>query len=81
MNAYVSQEERQVLPPSMISYPEHHAEASYRRRFRLSALLGRVRAYFQQRAVLAELDRLSDRELADIGLSRATIPTVFSHRG
>ncbi len=80
MNAYVSPEERQALPASQISYPQHYAEANYRQRSRLSALLGRVRAYFDQRAVLGELDRLSDRELADIGLSRATIPSVFSDR-
>ena len=80
MNAYVSREERQVLPADLISYPQHYAEASYRRRFRLSALLGRVRAYFKQRAVLAELNRLSDRELADIGLSRTTIPSVFANQ-
>ena len=79
MNAYVSREERQVLPTNLISYPEHYSEASYRRRFRLSALLGRVREHFKQRAVLAELNRLSDRELADIGLSRSTIPSVFAN--
>ena len=78
MNAYVSREERQVLPADLISYPEHYAEASYRRRFRLSALAGRVSEYFKQRAVLAELSRLSDRELADIGLNRSTIPSVFA---
>ncbi len=80
MNAYVSQEERQVLPADYISYPQHYAEASYRRRSGLSALVGRVRAYFQQRAVLAELDQLSERELADIGLSRATLRSAVSRR-
>ncbi|MDT7950880.1 MAG: DUF1127 domain-containing protein [Acetobacteraceae bacterium] len=33
-----------------------------------------------RRAVMGELARLSDRELADIGLSRSEIATVFSRR-
>jgi len=32
----------------------------------------------QRRAVIAELDSLSDRELADIGLRRADLPRLFS---
>ena len=32
----------------------------------------------QRRAVLDELSRLSDRELADIGLNRANLKQVFS---
>ncbi len=32
----------------------------------------------QRQAVKTELSRLSDRELADIGLSRSEISTVFS---
>lgn len=31
----------------------------------------------RRRAVLAELGRLSDRDLADIGLSRSDLPRVF----
>ena len=71
MNAYVSPEERQVLPATLISYPEHHAEASYRQRTKLSAVVEWVRGYFERRAILAELNSLSERELNDIGLSRA----------
>ncbi len=71
MNAYVSQEERQVLPSNLISYPEHYAEASYRQRSKLSAVVEWVRGYFERRAILAELESLSERELNDIGLSRA----------
>ena len=34
----------------------------------------------QRRAVLDELSMLNDRELADIGLSRAELGRVFDHR-
>ena len=36
-----------------------------------------VSAWMQRRTVLAELDGLSNRELADIGLNRADLPLVF----
>ncbi len=80
MNAYVSPEERQLLPSNHLSYPQHYAEASYRQRGGLSSLVGRVRAYFAQRAMLAELNSLSDRELADIGLNRSSLPEMLARR-
>lgn len=49
---------------------------------RLSAPVARmgqwVRDIGRRSAVINELDRLSDRELADIGLNRAEIRTIFS---
>ena len=80
MNAYVSQEERQVLPADLISYPEHYAEANYRRRSTLSAAIEWVRGYFERRAILAELNSLSERELNDIGLSRAALRVAALQR-
>jgi uncharacterized protein YjiS (DUF1127 family) len=73
MNAYVSKEELALLPPDRISYPEHYAEASHRGRSWLEMLAGRVRSYFRMRATLQELNTLTDRELADIGLSRSNL--------
>lgn len=37
-----------------------------------------VRDLGRRNAVINELDRLSDRELADIGLNRSEIRTIFS---
>ena len=76
MNAYVSKEESQLLSPSRISYPAQYAEANKRRAGGLSRVVGLVQAYFARRAALAELRGLSDRELADIGLTRSAIPTA-----
>ncbi|MBV9782634.1 MAG: DUF1127 domain-containing protein [Acidisphaera sp.] len=39
-----------------------------------------IRDWPRRRAVLNELNMLSDRELADIGLSRAQVPYVFERR-
>ena len=36
-----------------------------------------VIAWPQRRAVLAELSTLTERELADVGLSRSDVPRVF----
>ena len=42
------------------------------------AWLARFRAWREQRAALAELEMMSDRELADIGLTRSDVPRVFN---
>jgi len=39
-------------------------------------VLSRIRAYQRYRATVRELQQLSDRELDDVGLSRADITTV-----
>lgn len=38
----------------------------------------RIREYARRRRVMSELSRLSDRELADIGLSRSDIGSIYS---
>jgi uncharacterized protein YjiS (DUF1127 family) len=40
-------------------------------------LVARLSAYRERRATLNELAQLSDRDLADIGLSRGNLPRVF----
>ena len=42
------------------------------------AWLARFRAWREQRAALAELEMMSDRELADMGLTRSDLPRVFN---
>ena len=43
-------------------------------------LWARITAWPRRRAVIEELPMLSDRELADIGLSRASVRRVFDPR-
>ena len=47
---------------------------------RFSGLLAQVKASFARRAVymqtVRELDALTDRELADLGISRLDVPTL-----
>ncbi len=42
----------------------------------ISTLIARVRAYMRYRASVRALSSLSERELADIGLSRGDIDSV-----
>lgn len=44
---------------------------------RITGFLGRLAKLRQRRAVIAELNMLSDHELADIGLARVDVPHVF----
>ncbi len=75
MNAFVSKEELTLLPTTRINYPEHFADARSRRS--KPGLFARIRAWMERQSVLSELNDLTDRELADIGLSRADIRNVF----
>jgi uncharacterized protein YjiS (DUF1127 family) len=42
----------------------------------VSVILSKIRAYFRYRETIAELSRLSDRELDDLGISRFEIDRV-----
>ncbi len=75
MNAFVSKEELALLPITQINYPEHFADAQSRRN--APGLVARVRAWLERRSVAAELNALTERELADIGLTRAELNRVF----
>jgi uncharacterized protein YjiS (DUF1127 family) len=46
----------------------------------LRALVAAFAAWREKRAALNELQMLTDRELADIGLSRADLPRVFDEK-
>lgn len=46
----------------------------------VSALLSRLRAYLRYRDTVSELSRLSDRDLADLGLSRFDIEAIARGR-
>ena len=60
----------------------HEAMSSFNRLGAPIARFGRwVRDASRRNAVINELDRLSDRELADIGLSRGEIRSVFAMSG
>lgn len=75
MNAFVSKEELALLPANRINYPEHYADAQRQRR--RGGIVARIRHWLQRKAVSAELNALTERELADIGLSRADLGRVF----
>jgi uncharacterized protein YjiS (DUF1127 family) len=38
--------------------------------------MSRVRAYFRYRDTVSQLSRLSDRDLADLGITRSDIPGI-----
>ena len=65
MNAFVSKEELALLPTTRINYPEHYADAQSQRS--KPGIFARIAAWRERRTVAAELNALSDRELADIG--------------
>lgn len=46
----------------------------------LAAFAAPVREHLRRRRVMAELSRLTDRELADIGLSRSEIGQIYSEQ-
>jgi uncharacterized protein YjiS (DUF1127 family) len=63
----------------------HEAHVAMSRFARIGAPVVRfgrwLRETSRRNAVINELDRLSDRELADIGLSRGEIRSVFTMSG
>ena len=87
MNASINKNEFSFNLPEMLSYHSTWEDADYepvlpRRRqswvARLAGLPVRwASAYADRRRVMTELARMSDRDLADLGLSRYDIPRVF----
>lgn len=43
----------------------------------LASLVNAARTWFEKHDTLAEMQRMSDRELADIGLTRSDLPRIF----
>ena len=83
MNAYVSKEELALLPSDRISHPEHFADAQSLRNSHggvFARLAGWIASYVRRQSVTSELENLTDRELADIGLTRPQIGLVFDPR-
>src|SRR5882724_6115288 len=70
-----SADESSILPPALRFSPS--AESAFRRRLSmLMSFIRMVQAFRDYQRNLSELSRLSDRELADIGLDRSDIPRV-----
>ena len=83
MSAPLTKEQFVFELPSL-TYVDTHLEdpvlppLSRRTRVRgVPAWLARFRAWRERRAALAELEMMNDRELADVGLTRADLPRVF----
>jgi uncharacterized protein YjiS (DUF1127 family) len=76
MSYFTRTDELALMPSNRTSYPE-----SYRQPARgfFASLSARVSEALQRRKTLSELNSLSNRELADIGLTRPEIAHVFDH--
>jgi uncharacterized protein YjiS (DUF1127 family) len=98
MNAPTSKRELEFKLPAMMSYHATWDDADYEPvipirhrplRTRLARLRETVARYRERQAVQAELHAMTDRELADIGMSRYDISRIFdpdfaqehAHRG
>lgn len=87
MNVRIAKEEIALELPSGLSYASAVGDQSYglpadnsdRRGLGqiVSAFLGGIVRLTRRQAVIDELSSLSDRELADIGLTRSDLPRVF----
>jgi uncharacterized protein YjiS (DUF1127 family) len=88
MNAPLNKSELKFVFPNSLSFT-HDVEEGYRNAAearldfnralarRLGDVLAKVVAYFRRGEVMTELSSMSDRELADIGLSRGNLTRVF----
>jgi uncharacterized protein YjiS (DUF1127 family) len=88
MNAPLNKSELRFVLPESLSFSRDiqegyrtaaearlaHSQALARR---FGDALAKVVAYFRRGEVLGELNAMSDRELADIGLSRGNLTRVF----
>jgi len=78
MNAYTPHRELDLLPANRMSNPTARAVPARRpSKGVLGSLLARFADIMHRRSVIGELNDLSDRELADIGLTRAEVRHVF----
>ncbi len=85
MNAPLAKEQIALLMSDTLSYraPSVESEPSAFRPTlfaRLRAAVAHLASLPRRRAVMDELSMLTDRELADIGLSRAELGRVFDPR-
>lgn len=78
MNAYTSPRELDLLPANRMSNPVARRPAPRRSIGDLAiGLFARLAEAMHRRSIISELSDLSDRELADIGLTRAEVRHVF----
>ena len=82
MNAPLSKEQIALLMSDSMTVRSHtlpgtDGTVAEPRPTLLSRLFAALHAWTERRAVLAELQNLSDRELVDIGLSRPDLGRVF----
>jgi len=78
MNAYTSHHELDLLPATRMSNPAaRHATPRRPIADRVGNLFAQIATAMHRRSVVNELSDLSDRELADIGLTRAEVRHVF----
>jgi uncharacterized protein YjiS (DUF1127 family) len=85
MNVHVTKEEVEFhLPTMMTHYFQDEPECAPRIEERRPGLFARLKAGLcwiteirKRQAAIEELNRLSDRDLADIGVSRADLPRLF----
>lgn len=85
MSAHIAKEEMAILMPNSLSHyfkdePEYLVvpEASGNGLFkRIGAVLRWIAEMPARRSVMDELSTLTDRELADVGLSRSELTRVF----
>ena len=82
MNMRVAKEEIALLMPTTLSHyadePRFQAETAGRSLFaRIASAITWISEIPARHAVLMELNEMSDRELADIGLQRADLVRVF----
>ncbi len=87
MNFPLTQKQIALLTPSSLTYSDRVVEsldrgvadrqAAKRGKGWLASLVGHIATFPRRYAVRAELETLSDRELADIGLHRAELGRVF----
>lgn len=82
MNVRVAKEEIALLMPTTLSHyadePRMMPESTKPGLMaRLSSVLSWIAEFPRRQAVLAELNDLSDHELADIGLNRSELNRVF----
>ncbi len=78
MNAYTPHRELDLLPANRMSNPGAR-QLTPRRSTEgwVGGLVARFAQFMHRRSVIGELNELSDRELADIGLTRAEVRHVF----
>ena len=74
MSFYNRTDELALLPANRTSYPESVRTPA---RGFFAGLVARYAAMVQRHAAMVELNDLTDRELADIGLTRAEVPHIF----